>query len=241
MENKRKTTKIKITNNEKDFLKYASRRTYISHKTIGKNLVVRHKKKQILTLDKPLYVGVTVLELSKLAMYKFYCVFVKKKCENPKLLNTDTDSFILETGVNFYEIMLDHKELFDLNNFPKDSKYFCNHNKKLPGKMTDEYGGTALYEFIGTKSKIYSMWDKNNCEKSVYKGHSSNIEHDEFMNTLINKKFIRHNMSGIKSFNHKMFTYESNEISLSAYDDKRYILDDGIHTLAYGHKNIIKN
>ena len=74
----------------------------------------------------------------------------------------------------------------------------------------------------------------------LYKGHSSNIEHDEFMGTLINKKVIRHNMSGIKSFNHKIFTYQSNKISLSDYDDKRYIFDDGIHTLAYGHKDIPK-
>ena len=112
--------------------------------------------------------------------------------------------------------------------------------KKVPGKMKDEYGGTAIYEFVGTKSKMYSICDINNCEKSVYKGHSSNIGHDEFMDTSINKKVIRHNMSRIKSFNHKMFAYESNKISLSAFDDKRYILDDGINTLAYGHKDIPK-
>ena len=106
--------------------------------------------------------------------------------------------------------------------------------------MKDEYRGTALYEFIGTKSKIYSILDVKNCEKNAYKGRSSNIEHDEFMETLINKKIIIHNMSGIKSFNHKMFTYESNKISLSAFDDKRYILADGINTLAYSHKDIPK-
>ena len=68
MENKRKRIKIRITTNEKDFLKYASRPTYISHKKFGKNLVVIHEKKELLTLDKPTCVGATVLELSKLAM-----------------------------------------------------------------------------------------------------------------------------------------------------------------------------
>ena len=87
---------------------------------------------------------------------------------------------------------------------------------------------------------MYSICDVNNCEKCVYKGHSSNIRHDEFMNTLINKKVIRHIMKGIKSFGHRIYTYESNKTSLSAFDDKRYILDDGIHTSAYGHKNIPK-
>ena len=77
-------------------------------------------------------------------MYKFYYDFVKKKCESPKLLNTDTDSFVFETEENFYEIMLKHKELFELSNFPKDHKCFCADNKKVPGKMTDEFGGTAI-------------------------------------------------------------------------------------------------
>ena len=79
--------------------------------------------------------------------------------------------------------MLKHKELFDLSNFSKDSKNFCNDNKKVPGKMKDEYRRTALYEFVVTKSKMYSIRNMKNCEKSVYKGHSSNIEHDEFMDT----------------------------------------------------------
>ena len=86
-----------------------------------------------------MYAGCTVLELNKLAMYKFWHDFVKKKCRNPKLFFTDTDGLCFETEENFYEIMLEHKELFDLSNFPKDSKYFCNDNKKVPGKMKDEY------------------------------------------------------------------------------------------------------
>ena len=71
--------------------------------------------------------------------------------------------------------MLEHKELFDLSNFPKYSKYFCNDNLKVLGKMKYEYRGIAIYEFVGTKSKIYSILDVNNCEKSANKGHTSNI------------------------------------------------------------------
>ena len=104
--------------------------------------------------------------------------------------------------------------------------------------MKDEYGGIIICEFIGPKPKIYSIRDINNCKKSVYKGYKSNIGHDEFKDTLINKKVIKHIMKGIKPFNHRMYTYESNKISLSCYDDKRYILDDGINTLPYAHKDI---
>ena len=87
---------------------------------------------------------------------------------------------------------------------------------------------------------MYSILDVNNCEKSVYKGHTFNIGHNEFLDVRSNEKVIRHTMKGIKSFNHRVYTYESNKISLSAFDDKRYILPDGINTLAYGHKDIPK-
>ena len=87
---------------------------------------------------------------------------------------------------------------------------------------------------------MYSILDVNNCEKSVYKGHTFNIGHNEFLDVHSNEKVIRHTMKGIKSFNHRVYTYESNKISLSAFDDKRYILPDGINTLAYGHKDIPK-
>ena len=164
-------------------------------------------------------------------MYKFYCGFEKKKCKNSILLFTDTDTLCFETEEHFYEIMLNNKEFFDLSYFPKDSKYFCDDNRKLPGKMNDEYGGIAKWIFVGTKSKIYSILDVNNCEKRIYKGHNFSIRNDEFMDVLFNKKVIRHITKRIKSFGHTMYTYESNKTSLSAFDDKWYILDDGIHTL----------
>ena len=78
MENIRKRMKIRIIKTSKDFLKYASRPTYISHIIFGKNVVAIHEKPEELKLNKPIYVGCTVLELSKLAMYKFYYDFLKQ-------------------------------------------------------------------------------------------------------------------------------------------------------------------
>ena len=150
MENMRKRFKIRKTTNEKDFLKYVSRPTYIGYRKFGKNLVAIHEKKELLTLNKPIYVGNAILELSKLAMYKFYYDFVKKKCKNRKLLFTNTDSLCIETEEDFYEIMYENKELFDLSNFPKESKYYCADNKKVQGKMKDQYGGTAINDFTMT-------------------------------------------------------------------------------------------
>ena len=143
VENMRKRKKIRIIKTSKDFLKCESRDTYISHNIFGKNLVAIHEKKEVLKLNKPVYVGWTVHELSKLAMYDFFYDFLKKKCENFKLLYMDTDSFIIKViGENFDDIMFENKEYFDLNNFHKNSKYHTNDNKKVPGKMKDEYGGS---------------------------------------------------------------------------------------------------
>ena len=74
----------------------------------------------------------------------------------------------------------------------------------------------------------------------MYKGHSYDIKYDDFKNKHFNKKVIRHNMRGINSKHHGIYTYENNKTSLSCYDDKRYILYDGKNTLPYGHKEIPK-
>ena len=77
--------------------------------------------------------------------------------------------------------------------------------------------------------------------KSTHKGHNFNISSSEFKDVLFKEKVIGHIMKGMKSFNHKIYTQEINKSSLSCFNDKQYIKDDGINTLAYGHKDIPKN
>ena len=94
MENSRKRISVRLVNNEKDFLKYTNRPTYITHKIVGKDYAAIHEIKPVLTLNKPIYVGCTVLDLTKWKMYDFHYNFVKKNF-NAKLLFTDTDTFDL--------------------------------------------------------------------------------------------------------------------------------------------------
>ena len=241
MENMRKRIKIRITKTPKDFIKYASRPTYINHDIFGKRLVAIHEKKELLTVNKSIYVGCTVLELSKLEMHEFNFHFMKGNVRSFEVLYTDTGSFIYEIiGEDFYEIMHENKEFFYLNNYPKNGKYFCIDNKKVLGKMKGEYGEKTIYEITALKSKMYSIRDANSNVKSVHKGHNSSVKYEEFKDTHSNKNVIRHKMRGIKSKKHQLVTYESNKTSLSVFDDKRYILFDGINTLPYGHKDIPK-
>ena len=122
MEIMKKRIKIRIIKTEKDFIKYVSRPTYTNHNIFGKRLVTIHEKKELLTLNKPFYVGCTVLELSKLEMFKFNYNFMKSSVDIFNLILTDTDSFIYESSENFYEILYQHQEIFDLSNYPKRSR-----------------------------------------------------------------------------------------------------------------------
>ena len=104
--------------------------------------------------------------------------------------------------------------------------------------MKDEYGARPIYKFIGLKSKMYLICSKNN-EKSIFKGHNSYISSNEYRDVLQLKKTFRHKVSGIRSKKHKLVTYTNNKKSITCFDDKLYILFDGINTLQYGHKDIL--
>ena len=214
MENLRKKINVRLVNNKKDFLKYSSRPTHITHKIFDKSYAAIHEIKTVLTFNKPIYVGFTVLELSKWLMYDFHCNFIKKHFD-PKLVFTDTDSLTNEIkSEDVYEEFLKHKHLFDFSNYPKDSKFFDQANKKVIGKMKDESEGKIIGEFVGLKSKMYSMKNIDGKESNTAKGVNIATEFNEFKDTLFNKKVLRHKMKRIQSKKHKVGTYEVNKISL---------------------------
>ena len=85
---------------------------------------------------------------------------------------------------------------------------------------------------------MYSILDESSNQKSTNKSRNAFKEFQEFRDTLFQKKILRHQMRGIKSKNHNLGTCKTNKISLSCFDDKRYILRNGIETFAYGHKDV---
>ena len=135
---------------------------------------------------------------------------------------------------NFFK----HKHLFDFSNYPKDSKFFDQTNKKVIVKMKDLSEGKIIDEFVGLKSKMYSVKNIDGKESNIAKGVNIATEFNELKDTLFNKKVVRHKMKRIQSKKHKIETYEINKISLSCFGDKRFVLNDGIHTLACFHKGI---
>ena len=129
-----------------------------------------------------------------------------------------------------YKEFFKYKHLFDFSNYPKDSKFFYQANEKVIGKMKDESEGKIIDEFVGLKSKIYSMKNIDGKESNTAKGVNIATEFNEFKDTLFNKKLLRHKVKKIQSKKRRVRTYEIRKISLSCYDNKRFVLDDGIHT-----------
>ena len=201
--------------------------------------VAVHWSKTVLTLNKPIYGGFCILEQSKLLMYQFHYNYVLKTFDNVKLLFTDTDSLVYEIkGGNVYYQCFKDKHLFDFSGYRKDSVYYDDSNKIVLGKMKDELGGVKIDEFAGLKSKMYSSISCDGKKANKVKGVNLTLRHKEYVDVLFNKKVVTHKMKRIQSNLHKIGSYDINKISLSCFDDERYVLDDGINTLAYFHKDI---
>ena len=171
--------------------------------------------------------------------YQFNYDYVLNTFDNVKLLFTDTDSLVYEIkGSYIYEQCFKDKELFDFSGYDKNSVYFDDSNKKKLGKMEDECNGNKRDEFAGLKSKMYSLisgdWEVNKA-----KGVNLMLKHKEYVDVLFNKKILKHKMKRILSEKPNIGSYLLNKVSLSCYDDKRFILNDGINSLAYGHKDIV--
>ena len=157
MENLRKRINVRLLNNAGDFLKYTSRPSYITHKIFGENYAAIHEIKSVLMPHKPIYVGFTVLDLSKWKLYDFHYSFIKKNFD-AKLLIIDTDSFNYEiNSEDVYEEFFEWEDLFDFSNYLGDSKFFNEANKKVISKMKDKFGRVIIDDFVGLKSKIYPI------------------------------------------------------------------------------------
>ena len=192
LENLRKTTGAKLFNNAKDYVRSISKPSFISQKIFSKNFVAIHEIKPFLTLNKPIYVGFRILDLSKLLIYEFNYKYIKSEFD-ANLLFKDTGSLVYEIKTeDVYEDFYEDKKLLDLSDYPLNSKFFDPVNKKIIGKMKDEFKGKIISESIGLKSKMYSLIAVDNEEvekaKGVNKSVVNNIRHKKFPGLLFNKK-----------------------------------------------------
>ena len=112
---------------------------------------------------------------------------------------TDTDNLVYEINSDsVYEQCFKDKDLFDFSGYEKNSDYYDISNKKVLGKMKDELNGNKIVEFVGLKSKMYSLISSDDKEVKEAKGINKKLRHKEYLDVLFNKKVVRHSMKGIQ-------------------------------------------
>ena len=248
MENIRNRVDIRLVNNRDKAKKLTAKPNFKHLNIFCEDLVAIHMKKTSLTMNKPIYLGMSILDLSKTVMYDFHYKYIKPKYEDKaKLLFTDTDNLMyeIETEDFYKDIIRDVKYKFDTSKYPKNHisgiPNGCNEN--VLGMFKDEAAGRCIEEFVGLRAKLYSykMFECNEnkrCKgitKSVIK---TSITHEDYKTCLFTGKEQLRKMPVIRSYNHEIYTEEINKVALGSDDDKRYILEDGINTLAWGHQTI---
>jgi hypothetical protein len=251
IQNNRKHVNIKLALNQNQAKRWVSKPNYETFTIMNQNKAIIKMKKSTVKLDRPIYIGHTVLELSKLHMYHLhYNVFKNIYKHNIELLYTDTDSFIysIKTDDFYADIKSHFKHLMDLSNFEENNEYFSektrNKNKKRIGCIKDELGGKIIKEFCGLKSKLYSIIYDNDKIKTTAKGLQRAVlkkfvNHNHYKSVIEKNNLYYLNMKRIQSKNHQIGTLSIKKLIYSPIDDKRYLLEDGINSLAYGHKDIV--
>ena len=308
IENLRKRVVIHLVKDAEKAAKPVNKSNFESVKIFDEFLIAVKMRKTKVFMTKPIYVGMTVLDLSKLLMYDFLYGYVRTKWEKCSLLYTDTDSLMLEIETDdfFADISGDVEKWFDTNNYSKELAaergvpIFPENNKKI-GLMKDECGGKILTEFVALRPKLYSFltenWKKQQLRTSQRRLASQSglvgevgetglvgevgetglvgevgetglvgevgetglvgktgetggtvkakgvktcmirksLRHENFLACLKNGNCQMRKQSLFRSRDHHLFTENMTKIALSAKDDKRIVLEDGINTLALGH------
>ena len=249
MENIRNRVDVRLVGNREKAQKLIAKPNLKHWICFDENLIGIHLKRIKLVFNKPVYCGMSILDLSKTMIYDFhYNYIIPKFGKKQKLLFTDTDSlcYEIETDDFFADIAGDVKELFDTSNFDKNHPSgIQGKNKKVPGMMKDEAGGKIIEEFVGLRAKLYSYKMFEGKEEKKCKGIKKvvvkkQISFDDYKECLLSKQPQMRKMNVIRSHQHEIFSETVNKIALAADDDKRIILDDGISTLAFGNKILPK-
>ena len=247
MENVCKHRDIKLVRTDKKWNKLVSEPNYHTMKLIDDNLAIIEMRKVKVKMNKPIYLGLSILELSKITKYEFWYDYVKVKYDDRvKLCYMDTDSFVLNVRTeDFYKgISEDVKDRFDTSNFYCDRPLPIGVNKKAVGLMKDELGGGIITEFVALRPKAYSYRTDDLVELKKAKvtkkcAVKKMLGFNDYKKCLFEKEKILKSQQRFKSENHSVYTECINKIALSCDDDKRIATSDGITSYPYGY--ILKN
>ncbi|KAL5267281.1 hypothetical protein ACHWQZ_G004350 [Mnemiopsis leidyi] len=229
MENVRRRVKIVLVNNEKSHAWQTSKPQFKRFQIFNEELVGVELSQTNITLDKPIYVGFTVLELSKLLMYKFHYDVMKPNFPDSVLCFTDTDSFLYHIKCsNLYSVHLNRlREHFDFSKYPEDHFLFSDENRAVVGKFKDETDSVPIREFIGLRSKCYSLLTCTGKQKNTAAGVKKCVKDKELNHELYRKVLKGPEMRMLSDqsledhFIHQM-TFRSHDHTVYTVDQYKY-------------------
>ena len=252
MENVRNHRDIKLVTTNERRNKLVSEPNYHTTTQFSENLIAIEMRKTKVVLNKPIYLGQAIFDISKTLMYEFWYDYLKPKYgKKTRLCYMDMDSFIMhiETEDFYTDIANDVDRWFDTSNYDKNDNrpLPIGINKKVIGMFKDELRGKIMTEFCALRAKTYSFkidcydydYDKNKIINKKAKGTEKCVikrclKFDDYKNSVLDKKTILRSQQRFKSDLHTIYTEDVNKIAISSHDDKRLQTFDKIKTYPYG-------
>ena len=247
IENIRKHKDIKLVTTGKNRSKLVSEPNYHTINLISEDLSITEMKKTKVKMNKPIYLGLSILKISKILMYEFWYDYMKPKYGNDvKLCYMDTYSFIMNIKTNdFYEdVANDVENRFDTSNYEVKRPLLMGKNKKIIGLMKDELGGKIITGFVTLRPKTYSYLTEDGKRDKKAKGTKKCTikkmnKFNDYKKCLLNDEVIFKSQQRFISKSHYVYTENINKIALSNDDDKRIVSSDKITSYPYGYKGKI--
>ena len=223
MENIRKHRNIKLVTTDKKRNKLVSEPNYHTINYISEDLSIIEMNKTKVKMNKPIYLGLSILDISKILMYEFWYDYMKPKYnDNVKLCYMDLDSFVMNSKTNdFYkDIANDVEKRFDTSNYEVNRPLPTGKNKKVIGLMKDELGGKIITEFVTLRPKTYSYMTGDGKEDKKPKGTKKcvikrMIKFNDYKNCLLKDKVILKSQQRFISKKHGVYTENISKIALS--------------------------
>ena len=249
MENIRKHRNIKLVTPKEKYLCTVMKPNFKSGVLFGENLMGCEMGKIKVVMNKPVYLGQAILDLSKIVMYEFHYDYMVPKygLEKLKLCYMDTDSLVYDIKTeNFYEDKANDVEArFDTSGYSKTDfrRLPIGLNKKVIGLMKDELGGKIITEFVTLRPKLCSYKVLDGSEDKKCKGIKKcvvkkTLTFEDYKTCLFSNSTEYRSQLMFRSSKHEVHTIKVNKVALNRDDDKRISRKDGISTFARGHKNL---
>ena len=247
MENIRKHRNIKLVTTEEKYLCTVMKPNFKSGVLFGENLMGCEMGKIKVVMNKPVYLGQVILDLSKIGMYEFHYDYMVPTygLEKLKLCYMDTDSLVYDIKTeDFYEdIAEDIPARFDTSGYCPSRPLPVGLTKKVIGLMKDELGGKIMTEFVALRPRLYSYEKLDGSEDKKCKGIKKcvvkkTLTFEDYKTCLFNDSTEYRSQLMFRSAKHEVHTTEVNKVALNRDNDKRISRKDGTSTFARGHKDL---